>query len=75
MIILTRFNGRQFFLNAELIKYVEETPDTRVTLRGEEKVLVKETADEVVERIIEYARLIRSFPGVLTETMNDEPTA
>jgi len=62
MIRLTRLSGVSFVLNAELIKYVEETPDTIVTLRDGEKVLVQESPDEVVDRAIAYARSIRLFP-------------
>ncbi len=62
MIRLTRRNGAQFVLNAELIKFVEEVPDTIVTLRDGEKVLVKEAADTVVERALEYCRATRFLP-------------
>jgi len=64
MIRLTHRDGRSFVVNAEFVKFVEETPDTVVTLRDNEKLLVKESAGEVVERVVEYARLIRSIvPG------------
>ena len=64
MIRLTRLNDRPLVVNAELIKFVEETPDTVITLRDDEKILVKERADAVVARAIEYARAIRWLPGV-----------
>jgi len=64
MIRLTRLNDRPLVVNAELIKFVEETPDTVITLRDNEKILVKERADAVVARAIEYARAIRWLPGV-----------
>ena len=51
------------FVNAELIKFIEETPDTVITLRDNEKILVKEGADEVIGRVIEYARSLRWIPG------------
>jgi flagellar protein FlbD len=63
MIRLTRLNDRPLVVNAELIKFVEETPDTVITLRDNEKILVKERADAVVARAIEYARAIRWLPG------------
>lgn len=61
MIRLTRRNGNSFILNAELIKFVEEVPDTIITLRDGERVLVKESADEVVGRSLEYTRCSRFF--------------
>lgn len=59
MIELTRLNGQRFVLNAELIRYVEQTPDTMVTLIGGERLVVRESPREVVTRSIEYARAIR----------------
>jgi flagellar protein FlbD len=63
MIRLTRLNDKPFVLNAEFIKFVEETPDTVITLRDNEKILVKDSADAVVAKVIEYARAIRWIPG------------
>ncbi len=62
MIWLKRLNGEKFVLNAELIQYIEETPDTVITLVNGEKVVVKESVEEVVEKAISYGRSIRNFP-------------
>jgi len=62
MIKVTRLNGKEFVLNAELIQFLEETPDTVITLLNHEKVVVKESVDEVVQRVIAYSRSIRAFP-------------
>lgn len=62
MIRVTRLNGREFVVNADLIQFLEETPDTVVTLTTHEKIVVKESVDEVVRRVIDYARAIRSLP-------------
>ncbi len=62
MIKLTRRNGNHFVLNAELIKFVEEVPDTIITLRDGEKVLVAESADRVIQLSLEYARASRFLP-------------
>ena len=59
MITLTRLNGQAFVINAEKIRYVEQTPDTVVCCDTGEKLMVKENLQEVVKRAIEYARLIR----------------
>lgn len=61
MIIVTRLNKKRFILNAELIKTVEKTPDTLITLTTGDKLLVLETMEEVVERAVEYGRVIRTF--------------
>jgi flagellar protein FlbD len=59
MITLTRLNGQTFVMNVEKIRYVEQTPDTVICCDTGEKMLVKETIQEVTKRAIEYARLIR----------------
>ncbi|HXE54866.1 MAG TPA: flagellar FlbD family protein [Tepidisphaeraceae bacterium] len=59
MIALTRLNGQQFVINAEKIRYVESTPDTVVCCDTGEKMMVKETLQEVMRRAIDYARIIR----------------
>ena len=63
MIRLTRINGAGFVVNADLLKFVEETPDTIITLRDGEKLIVREKADEVVARVVEYVRSTR-FPPI-----------
>lgn len=62
MIRLERLNGDEFVLNAELIQYIEETPDTVITLTNGDKVIVKEPVDEVVQKAIQFGRSIRNFP-------------
>ena len=62
MIILTRLNDRAVVVNAELIKYVEQTPDTLVTLTSGDKLMVKESSEEVVRRVIEFGRALRVQP-------------
>jgi len=61
MIKVTRLNGKEFVLNAELIQFLEETPDTVITLLNHEKIVVKESSQEVIKRVTEYQREIRSF--------------
>lgn len=62
MIPLTRLNGQEFILNAELIKYIEETPDTLVTLRDGDKIMVRESPADVVRRSMEYRRTLHWLP-------------
>ncbi len=59
MIRLTRLNQSPFVLNAELIRTVEETPDTTITLTTGERMMVAESMDEVVTRATEYGRSLR----------------
>ena len=62
MIRVTRLNGKEFVVNAQLIQFVEETPDTVITLLNHEKIVVKEGADEVIRRVIQFERSLRTFP-------------
>ncbi len=64
MIQLTRLNGRPFVLNAELIKCIEQTPDTMIHLLNGEQFVVRESMAEVVRRAIEYGRTLRVFRPV-----------
>lgn len=61
MITLTRLNGDRFILNAELVRTVEERPDTTITLTSGERLIVRETMGEVVDRAVEYGRHLRTL--------------
>ena len=63
MIPVTRLDQRKVIVNADLIKYVESTPDTILTLTTGDKLIVKETPDEVVQRVVEFGRRLRVFPA------------
>lgn len=54
MIIVTRFNGEHFWVNPHLVEFIEETPDTVISLVTGKKVVVKERAAEIGEKIIAY---------------------
>lgn len=60
MIKLTKLNNQPLVLNSDLIKSVENAPDTVLTLLTGEKIIVRETADQVVERVIAFRRAILS---------------
>ncbi|WP_158748439.1 flagellar FlbD family protein [Acidobacterium sp. S8] len=54
MIELTRLNGQRMVVNSDLIKYVESSPDTTLTLIHGEKIVVLEPCEEVVRRVSSY---------------------
>ena len=59
MIELTRLNGHPMMLNSDLIKSAEASPDTMLTLINGEKLIVRESLDEIAVRVLEYrARLL-----------------
>lgn len=58
MIELTRLNHHPLIVNSDLIKFIEKAPDTVITLVTGEKIVVSESAEEVLERLIEFRRRI-----------------
>ena len=58
MIQLTRLNNHPLAVNSDLIKYVEQAPDTVITLVNGDKIVVRETAQEVLDRVVEFRRSV-----------------
>jgi flagellar protein FlbD len=63
MIRLTRLNRVPLVLNSDLIEHIEVTPDTVITLTTGQILRVRETAEEVVHRVIEFRRWIHGLDG------------
>ena len=63
MIKLTRLGGEPFLVNADLIRYVEARPDTFITLSEDERIVVKESMEEVLRRAVDYQRSKHLIPG------------
>ena len=59
MITLTRLNNKPLVVNADLIRSVEEKPDTTITLTTGDHILVRESMAEIVTKTIEYGRHLR----------------
>jgi flagellar protein FlbD len=60
MIQLTRLNNSSITINSDLIKFVEQSPDTVITLLNGEKILVRESVGQILDRVIEFRRRILS---------------
>jgi uncharacterized protein YlzI (FlbEa/FlbD family) len=58
MIQLTRLNNHQLVVNSDLIKFVEQAPDTVITLVDGDKIVVLESARDVLERVVQFRRLV-----------------
>jgi flagellar protein FlbD len=65
MILLTRLNNRPLVVNSDMIKFIENTPDTVITLVSGEKIVVLETVAEVMEEILNFRRRIVAAAGPL----------
>jgi flagellar protein FlbD len=64
MIAVTRLDGSEMVLNADLVEWIERTPDTVVGLVNGERFLVRESPDELVRRVIEFKRSVLSGPSL-----------
>lgn len=58
MIFLTRLNQASFVLNSDLIEQIEVTPDTVIALTNGEKLLVRESAEDVVARVVAFRQTV-----------------
>lgn len=60
MIKVTRLSGTapELVINAELIETVEANPDTVITLTTGNRIIVQESVDEVIRRVVAYRRAI-----------------
>ena len=67
MITLKRLNGTKFVLNAELIEQVESTPDTVITLVTGNNIVVLESLDDVIGKIVDYRQTVNEKSAVLKE--------
>src|ERR1700678_929913 len=54
MIEVTRLNGTPMIVNSDLIKIAESSPDTMLTLIHGEKLIVRESCAEIIEKVMAY---------------------
>lgn len=58
MILLKKINDAPIAVNSDLIQYIEETPDTIITMTNNDKVVVQERMTEVIQKVVQFRRLI-----------------
>ena len=56
MIKLTRLNNTALVVNADMIEFLEATPDTVVTLNTGRKVVARESVEDIIEKVVAYKR-------------------
>ncbi|MDR0708138.1 MAG: flagellar FlbD family protein [Treponema sp.] len=61
MIKVTRLNGVEYYINPHQIEYMETKPDTTLLMLSGKSVVVREKVEVVIQRIVEYRRLIGAF--------------
>ena len=61
MILVTRLDGKEYYINPHQIESIETRPDTTLLMLSGKYVVVREKVPEVIERIVEYRRQIGAF--------------
>lgn len=61
MIVVTRLDGRQYWINPHQIESIELNPDVTLLMLSGKKVVVKDSVEEILNRIVEYRRRIGGF--------------
>ena len=61
MIEVTTLGGRRYHVNPHQIEYIENNPDTTLVMLSGKRLVVQEGYDTLLERIVEYRRLIGAF--------------
>jgi flagellar protein FlbD len=69
MLKLTRLNNHIVAINPDHIGWAEASPDTTLFLIGGEKIIVRESLDELIARVVTFRRLIRIGDGSLDTPM------
>ena len=64
MIFVTRLDGKEVVVNIDLVATIERTPDTLLTLTTGDRILVKESLEQIVERAIAYRHRAMQGPGM-----------
>ena len=58
MIEVTRLNGKKYWVNPHQIESMEQNPDVTLALLSGKKIVVKESPEEIIERIVIYRKKI-----------------
>ncbi len=67
MIPITRLDGTELVVNCDHILTIEQTPDTVLALTTGVRVLVKQTAAQLVDRVIAYRQRCHLEPPPITD--------
>ncbi len=66
MIRLTKLNNEEFFINCNQIECIEIIPESKVILMNKDFFIVKESSDEILQKIIEYNAKVHNFYKSIT---------
>ena len=63
MIFATRLNGTEIVINVDQVLTIVKTPDTVLHLTNGDRIMVKESLEEIVQRAVAYRHRILQGPG------------
>ena len=72
MLEVTRLNGQKIVINCELIEYIDANPDTTITLTTTNKFVVKESIEEVIDKIVQYKNKVFSQAIKIVQNTKEE---
>lgn len=72
MILLTKMNQETFLVNHLQIEYIEMIPESKIVMMNHDYYLVRETADEIIDKIIQYNAKVQDIHRKIT--VNDRRT-
>lgn len=58
MIDVMRLDGKKFWVNPHMIESMEVHPDLTLTMLSGNKIIVRNSPEEIIEKIIEYRKKI-----------------
>ena len=58
MIVVTKINDKEITINNDLIEMIESTPDTTITMSTGKKIIVRESVEEIVARVVEFRKSV-----------------
>jgi flagellar protein FlbD len=61
LILVTRLGGTEYYINPHQVESIEMRPDTTLLMLSGKHVIVRETVEEIIDRIVEYRRRIGGF--------------
>ena len=73
MIRVTRLDGSSLVVNVDLVQWVERTPDTVLSLVSGEKLLVRESPEQLVASVLEFRRSVHKGSGPVLVPIPDIP--
>lgn len=68
MILLTKRNGEKFLVNHLQIECIEMIPESKIVMLNRDYYLVMESADEIIDKIMDYNAKVQDIHRELAIT-------